>query len=60
MSQDSKICKNPDCNKPYVVDGVDDGYCTFSCWEKMSCNTEKSKNVNFFDMSDVLVMSKAS
>jgi hypothetical protein len=35
----SCTCKH--CNKQYEVksDKVDDGYCTFSCWEAANCGT---------------------
>ena len=33
------ICKNKDCGKPYRVkeNEIDDGFCSFECWEKVNC-----------------------
>jgi len=33
-----KICSNPACKKTYIENqSVDDGYCSFECWEKENC-----------------------
>lgn len=56
MSENSRIaiCQNPKCNKEYVVSDVDDGFCSFECWEHVNCNAPKKK-IETFDMSGLFV-----
>jgi hypothetical protein len=30
-------CKH--CGKQYEVEGTDDGYCDFTCWEEANCSS---------------------
>lgn len=41
----NRICQNPHCNKKYMLEEgeVDDGYCSFECWEKVNCQNPEEK-----------------
>lgn len=43
MSTHKHVCKNPNCNKKYTLNknDIDDGYCSFECWEEANCKTPK-------------------
>lgn len=32
------VCQNPACNKEYAASDIDDGFCTYSCWEAVNCH----------------------
>lgn len=34
-----RTCSNPDCKKVYSIENqvIDDGFCSFECWEKENC-----------------------
>jgi hypothetical protein len=51
------ICQNPECGKEYIISNIDDGYCSFECWEKVNCQTPQ-KRVESFDMGELFIETK--
>ena len=56
MSQGIHVCSNPECKQTYTVTSsdADDGFCSFSCWEKVNCALPE-KHVDSFSLQDILL-----
>lgn len=41
-----KVCRNLDCAKEYELqeDDINDGYCSFDCWERDNCAQPQTAN----------------
>lgn len=44
-------CQNPKCKKTYDLpkNDVDDGFCSFECWEEVNCKTPREIPVPVFE-----------
>jgi len=52
MAPQVKKCLNPSCSINYTIDSndTDDGFCSYSCWEKVNCS-EPKKSTDILDIN---------